>query len=116
MRMCIVLLSGQARRLVKSRHLTLHKSDPILPGPPRRTSPLQLSKNRTCLMAGIVGLEPTKRESKSRVLPLHHIPILLLVLQSRTALFDTSFNDFALSVFILQYHIPKTMFDVIFCA
>ena len=25
-------------------------------------------------MAGIAGLEPTKRESKSRVLPLHHIP------------------------------------------
>ena len=26
-------------------------------------------------LAGIVGLEPAKRESKSRVLPLHHIPI-----------------------------------------
>ena len=29
-------------------------------------------------LAGIVGLEPTKRESKSRVLPLHHIPILFI--------------------------------------
>ena len=27
-------------------------------------------------MAGIAGLEPTKQESKSCVLPLHHIPIL----------------------------------------
>ena len=26
-------------------------------------------------LAGIAGLEPAKRESKSRVLPLHHIPI-----------------------------------------
>lgn len=26
-------------------------------------------------LAGIAGLEPTKRESKSRVLPLHHIPM-----------------------------------------
>ena len=26
------------------------------------------------VLAGIAGLEPTKRESKSRVLPLHHIP------------------------------------------
>lgn len=28
-------------------------------------------------MAGIAGLEPAKRESKSRVLPLHHIPSVL---------------------------------------
>lgn len=27
-------------------------------------------------MAGAIGIEPTLRESESRVLPLHHAPVL----------------------------------------
>lgn len=37
-------------------------------------------------MAGIAGLEPAKRESKSRVLPLHHIPSVLCERRARALL------------------------------
>ena len=36
----------------------------------------QLSKMGVHIVAGAIGIEPTLRESESRVLPLHHAPVL----------------------------------------
>lgn len=63
------MLSGQARMLGKSRQLTYHKSSPILPGEPRRTSPLLLRWNRTILMVSCDGFEPSIDVRKPSVLP-----------------------------------------------
>ena len=59
MTMDLVLLSGQACRLAKSRHLPRHKSSPILPGEPRRTRPLSLIRSRTGLLVPPEGVEPS---------------------------------------------------------
>ena len=72
MQMGLVILSGHARMLGESRHLTHHKSSPILPGEPRRASPLPLRRNRTALVVfcGRIELPNSLNLTEQNTLPV----------------------------------------------